>query len=211
MKHDETTPWAEHIAQERSFHPGADMTHWYKHVLNALSCWEVDNKGTVLEVGAGEGGGFSSLVPHDSYAIVDPLWGDGDSPFGDLRIPAESLPMPDETFDLVIVSNAIDHCEYPGRVATEMVRVLLAGGSLLCGHFLDQRPHPWSFESLGEMTGLFPSLAVRCSTVMWNRAQLHQDFLAERMGFVPSVFPPAPPSECGFAVAWLDKPQDEAL
>jgi len=42
----------------------------------------------------------------------------------------ENLPFPDDSFDLVISDNVVDHAENPARIAAEMVRVLAPGGLL---------------------------------------------------------------------------------
>ena len=205
MKHNITTDWQEHQKHERLFHPGPDTAYWYQHILDSLPCWSVENKGDVLEIGAGEFGGFRSLVPCDSYAIVDPIWGDTDGPYGDLRIKAETLPMPDSTFDLVIISNAIDHCEQPGFVAREITRVLASGGSVLCGHYLNQLPHPWSFESVDEMPELFPGLTVRHKSVLADRIRVALDYKLSNLGLPPELFGRDVPSECAFGLVWMDK------
>jgi SAM-dependent methyltransferase len=205
MLHDASKSWADHLEHERSFRASDHTVQWYRHILESLPFWEYGNRGNVLEIGAGEFGGFRSLVPADSYRIVDPIWGDAESPWGDLRIRAESLPMPDETFDLVIVSNAIDHCEQPGAVAREIVRVLTAGGSVLCGHYLNQKPHPWSFETVDEMPEMFSTLTVRHKVVLTDRARNALDYTLSRIGIPPHWVDLDIGSDCDFGLVWLDK------
>lgn len=49
---------------------------------------------------------------------------------------AESIPKPDETFDVVICVNALDHMIDPGKAPSEMRRVLKRDGIFVLGIFL---------------------------------------------------------------------------
>lgn len=43
----------------------------------------------------------------------------------------ESLPVPDASFDAALAIDIIEHVQYPGRLATELFRILVPGGRLL--------------------------------------------------------------------------------
>lgn len=151
--------WEEYIEKERSHHDSPDTKGFLYNVLAQAKGMLDKTWPTVLEIGCGDSGGFRYLIPCDKYWSVDAINGDSESPWGDLCIRAESLPMESDTFDLVMVSNALDHCEFPQEVADEIVRVLNLGGVLFTGHYIGQdSPHPWSFESPSDVTDLFKSL-----------------------------------------------------
>ena len=151
-----TATWEEYQVQEQQLVEANSTTRWYQYVLDHIPFWVNDEKGLVLEIGAGPNGGFRMLLKCIGYDSVDPCWGDQFSSYGDLRISAESLPMPRETYDLAIISNALDHCEHPKAVAREIVRVTKRGGAILTGHYINQPDaHPWSFESAKEIWKLF--------------------------------------------------------
>lgn len=154
-------PWAEHQKKERASGEVYSTVLFYRRILTSLPSFLDDDQGVVLEIGSGPSGGFKTVVPCAAFYAVDSCWGDVASPWGDLRIQAEALPMEDGTFDLCIVSNALDHCDDPIQVAKEMMRVAKPGGKIFVGHYLPQTdPHPWAFDSVAEMMGLFAGFEV---------------------------------------------------
>jgi len=56
---------------------------------------------------------------------------------------AESIPYPDETFDLVLANNVMEHIENPHRVYREICRVLKPGG-----RFIFKTPNKWHYMPL---------------------------------------------------------------
>ena len=46
------------------------------------------------------------------------------------RCGGESLPFPDQSFDVVICDNVVDHAESPARIVRELARILAPGGLL---------------------------------------------------------------------------------
>lgn len=100
----------------------------------------------VIEVGSGahglifyfgtEGGvGVDPLADH--YAALFPAWQDRART---IAAYGERLPLPDESFDLVLCDNVVDHAENPRRIVEEMVRVLRPGGLL---YFTVNVHHPF--------------------------------------------------------------------
>jgi ArsR family transcriptional regulator len=61
----------------------------------------------------------------------------------------ERLPLPDASFDVVLLSQSLHHAEHPGRALAEAARVAAPGGAVLV---LDLRTHdqPWVREQLGD-------------------------------------------------------------
>ncbi|MFN0241269.1 MAG: ArsR/SmtB family transcription factor [Planctomycetota bacterium] len=43
----------------------------------------------------------------------------------------EDLPLPDQSFDVVVMSQALHHAEHPARALSEAIRILIPGGKLL--------------------------------------------------------------------------------
>ena len=101
----------------------------------------------VLEVGSGFGTNLAVWLKHfhvDAYG-VEPggpgfnqgylasrrlLAANGLDPERVINSTGESLPFPDESFDLVYSANVLEHTENPERVLMESVRVLRPGGVL---------------------------------------------------------------------------------
>ncbi len=117
-----------------------------------------------LEIGPGATGGFLCVIQHirSRFAIdinVDDLREIGFLPSkthikykqGD----AEEMPYGDNTFDLVIMANTLDHVDHPKKVIKEIKRVLRPEGYLLFQTFLNiVDPHPLSFESPKEVNDM---------------------------------------------------------
>ncbi len=90
----------------------------------------------VLEVGSGAHGlvfffGTTRGVGVDplacDYAALFPAWQDRART---IAAAGERLPFTDESFDVVLCDNVVDHAEDPARIARELVRVLAPGGLL---------------------------------------------------------------------------------
>src|SRR4030042_3737582 len=105
-----------------------------------------------LEIGIGGSGGFLSVIRHINkrYAIdplVDSLKKHDFLPlYSKIRYIkgyGENLPYDDNSFDLVVIANALDHCKDMKKVVEEMKRVLKDRKYLLFMTYLDiDVPHP---------------------------------------------------------------------
>jgi SAM-dependent methyltransferase len=101
----------------------------------------------VLEVGSGYGTNLAVWIRHygiDGYGIEPGSAGfndgfrasrqllsaNGIDPARVVDATGESIPFPNETFDIVYSANVLEHTEDPERVLTESVRVLRKGGIL---------------------------------------------------------------------------------
>lgn len=127
----------------------------------------------VLEVGAGPVGIICFLKTPAVRIAVDPLTaqlvaaGFRDS-FGTVRVQAigEQLPVPDESIDVAICYNVLDHCSNPLTVMNEMHRILRRGGTMVLAlHLIRSNfgrigpilgrldpPHPYHFTKEQALT-----------------------------------------------------------
>lgn len=121
----------------------------------------------VLDAGAGECV-YRPLFSRQRYVAVDRGVGDRAWDYGKLDATAdlERLPHGDGTFDLVLCTETLEHVARPGRVLSELARVLKLGGALALSvpflHPVHQAPHdyfrytPHGLRVLLEGAGLVP-------------------------------------------------------
>lgn len=82
----------------------------------------------VLDVGCGQKPYRPLFEPFASaYVGVDPV----ESPHADLQGTVEALPVGDRTFDVVICSQVLEHCDDPAQAVRELARVTAPGGRVL--------------------------------------------------------------------------------
>jgi SAM-dependent methyltransferase len=79
----------------------------------------------VLEIGSGEIHKYADLFPTLTTLDVE------ESKHPDIVADAHHLPLPDQSFDVIICSEVFEHLENPFQAAAEMKRVLKPGGLLL--------------------------------------------------------------------------------
>ena len=88
----------------------------------------------VIEVGSGAHGlifyfGSSHGIGVDplavSYGSLFPRW---QSSAPTVAAVGESLPFPDQSFDVVLCDNVVDHAESPSKIVRELTRILVPGG-----------------------------------------------------------------------------------
>lgn len=94
----------------------------------AEQVWCIDNSPRMIEVG-------SELADKNGFANLTYKLGD-----------IESVPLPDQTVDLAILSQALHHANHPQRAVDEAYRILRPGGQLLV---LDLKEH--GFEKAREL------------------------------------------------------------
>jgi SAM-dependent methyltransferase len=113
------------------------MQHSSKRVRDLLESFRsIDDEARVIEVGSGAHGlifyfGVRCGIGVDplavDYARLFPYWqrcATTVAAFG------EQLPFADESFDVVICDNVVDHAESPETIVKELVRILVPGGLL---------------------------------------------------------------------------------
>jgi ubiquinone/menaquinone biosynthesis C-methylase UbiE len=111
---------------------------WANNLLHDIrDHLQITDTTKILEIGSGAAGIISCLESKVRFG-VDPLESLFASieRFKKMRDPnvaylsakGEMLPFPDNTFDLVIIDNVLDHCEDPNVTVTEMYRILNLSG-----------------------------------------------------------------------------------
>jgi SAM-dependent methyltransferase len=88
--------------------------------------WDLSRKST-LEVGSLNVNGSVRSLFAGAYCGVDRQEGPG----VDVVMDAEALTMPDDTFEVVVSTEMLEHCLHPWKAMAEMVRVLQPGGTIL--------------------------------------------------------------------------------
>jgi len=82
----------------------------------------------VLDVGCGQKPYESVFAPYaDAYVGVDPV----DNPRAELKGSVEDLPVEDESFDVVLCNQVLEHCDDPALAVRELRRVTAPGGRVL--------------------------------------------------------------------------------
>jgi SAM-dependent methyltransferase len=93
----------------------------------------------VLDVGCGVKPYYPFFQPYASeYVGVDVVEGLG----ADLIGPVEALPVEDGSFDLVVCSQVLEHCDDPAQAVRELRRVTAPGGRVLASTHGVQVYHP---------------------------------------------------------------------
>jgi SAM-dependent methyltransferase len=82
----------------------------------------------LLDVGCGAKPYRPLFAPYTAeYVGVDPV----ENPHADLVGSVEDLPVPDESFDVVLCNQVLEHCDSPLRAVAELCRVTAPGGRVL--------------------------------------------------------------------------------
>jgi len=128
---------------DRKLYPGV-ASRWDDERLRAEVLARLDKRHRVLDLGAGAG-----IVPQMNFrglaaevCGVDPDPRVAQNPhLDDARVGVgESIPYPDEHFDLVVADNVLEHLDDPDRVFAEVARVLKPGGC-----FVAKTPNAWHY------------------------------------------------------------------
>jgi len=107
---------------------------------------DLDSSSTILDVGCGPTC-TAQLFGVGLKTYLDPLMDSYLNTYPE-RLPegekicssAESIPKPDESFDMVLCVNALDHMMNPEKALAEMGRVLKRDGKFVLGIFLHPAP-----------------------------------------------------------------------
>jgi len=106
----------------------------------------------VLDVGCGVKPYYPFFAAHASeYVGVDVV----ENPAAELLGPVEALPVEDGSFDLVLCTQVLEHCDDPAAAVSELRRVTAPGGRVLASTHGVQVYHPspqdlwrWTHEGL---------------------------------------------------------------
>ena len=193
---------------EGSSHPGAEHRRPRRSsvtyaVRSALASWlseEAERAASdlgpyrLLDVGCGIKPYYPFFQPY-ARAFVGV---DVDNPAADLVGAVEALPVPDESFDLVLCTQVLEHAPDPDRAVQELWRVTAPGGRVLASTHGVQVYHPspedyWRFthawlELLFRRNGQWRALAVRpaggTATCLAALVAIYADLLWRRLGLV---------------------------
>jgi SAM-dependent methyltransferase len=187
---------------ERRDVPWSSPTHAVRAPLSAWLQAEATAAGErygryrLLDVGCGAKPYYPFFAPYASeYVGVDVVA----NPAAELRGPVEALPVPDASFDLVLCSQVLEHCDDPPQAVRELRRVTRPGGRVLASTHGVQVYHPspvdlwrWThagLERLFTQSAAWSSVAVRPSSgttaCLGMLASIYIDLLARRAHAAP--------------------------
>ena len=140
---------------EERRHPPLTSPTWA--VRAPLAAWleaqaQVGERYRVLDVGCGPKPYYPFFAERASeYVGVDVV----DNPVAELRGPVEALPVEDGSFDVVLCTQVLEHCDDPAQAVRELRRVTAPGGRVLASTHGVQWYHPspvdywrWTHEGL---------------------------------------------------------------
>ena len=104
----------------------APLVRWLRE--QAVDAHEALGSYRLLDVGCGQKPYEQLFAPFvSSYVGVDPV----ENPLAELQGSVEALPVADASFDVVLCSQVLEHCDHPGRAVRELRRVAAPGGRVL--------------------------------------------------------------------------------
>ena len=124
----------------------------------------------ILDIGCGRKPYFELFKPYmKRYLGVDV-----DPKVADLVASAENLPLKNDSFDLVVCFQTLEHCRKPEKVIAEIYRVLQPGGfAILTTHgswMYHPSPHDyyrWTNEGLSELFKNYTFVKVTANLKAW--------------------------------------------
>jgi len=151
----------------------------------------------VLDVGCGKKPYFPYFAANvDEYVGIDI---DMDNPMADMLAPVEDLPVEDESFDVVLCTQVLEHAGVPDQAVTELYRVTKPGGRVLASTHGVQVYHPspedhwrWTHSGLELLflrNAAWSSVTVRpaggTATCLASMSAVYLDLLFRRMHMAP--------------------------
>lgn len=119
---------------------------------------------TIVDVGCGHKPYLPLFAPHAKMYIgvdIDPA-------VADVVVQGEKIPFNNDSFDLVVSFQTLEHCDDPGKVVSEMHRVLTPSGFALVSTHGAWIYHPnpndyyrWTEEGLVKLFSNFSSVSVK--------------------------------------------------
>jgi SAM-dependent methyltransferase len=128
----------------------APLAEWLR--TQSAELHEAKGRYRLLDVGCGVKPYYPWFEPFVSeYVGVDV----GGNPAADLEGAVEAIPVEDASFDVVLCTQVLEHCDDPAQAVRELRRVLRPGGHALCSTHGVQVYHPspqdlwrWTHEGL---------------------------------------------------------------
>jgi len=151
----------------------------------------------VLDVGCGKKPYFPYFAAAvDEYVGIDI---DMDNPMADMLAPVEDLPVEDESFEVVLCTQVLEHAGVPDQAVTELYRVTKPGGRVLASTHGVQVYHPspedhwrWTHSGLELLflrNAAWSSVTVRpaggTATCLASMSAIYLDLLFRRMHLTP--------------------------
>lgn len=115
------------LAMKKSSRRVRDLLETFQPIAPDARVVEVGSgaHGLIFYFGSSNGIGVDPLAV--SYGNLFPRWQNSAQTVAAV---GESLPFPDQSFDVVICDNVVDHAESPSRIVRELTRILIPGGLL---------------------------------------------------------------------------------
>ena len=176
-------------------------------VLHPLSEWlrtqareihEERGRYRLLDVGCGVKPYHPWFEPYVSEYVGIDL---GGNPVAELEGPIEALPVEDASYDVVICTQVLEHCDDPARAVREVRRVLRPGGRVLLSTHGVQVFHPaphdlwrWTHEGLDRLfrtNAQWATVSVRPSAGTTATIALLLSIYIDLAGRRAHVVPPA--------------------
>ena len=154
----------------------------------------------VLDVGCGQKPYYPFFAPYAAeYVGVDAVA----NPVAELRGHVESLPVDDDSFDVVLCTQVLEHADDPARAVRELRRVTRSGGRVLASTHGVQVYHPspvdywrWThaglerlFEANAEWSSVDVSPASGTAACVGMVTSIYLDLLAKRLRARPVARP----------------------
>jgi len=144
------------------------LSDWLRHQARELH--EERGRYRLLDVGCGVKPYYPWFEPYVSEYVGVDL---GGNPVAELEGPIEALPVEDASFDVVLCTQVLEHCEDPAQAVRELRRAVRAGGRVLLSTHGVQVYHPapydlwrWTHEGLERLfltNGEWATVTVRPS------------------------------------------------
>lgn len=154
----------------------------------------------VLDVGCGQKPYYPFFAPYVSeYVGVDTV----ENPAAELRGAIEALPVEDCSFDVVLCTQVLEHCDDPAQAVRELHRVTRPGGQVLASTHGVQVYHPspndywrWThtglerlFETNAGWSRIDVSPASGTAACLGMLLSVYADLLAKRVGVRRAAVP----------------------
>lgn len=114
----------------------APLARWLQEEAKRAS--QRATKPRLLDVGCG----IKPYEPFFRHAVAEYIGVDVANPAAELEGTVEDIPVPDESFDLVLCTQTLEHVDDPGRAVRELRRVVAPRGRVLASTHGVQVYHP---------------------------------------------------------------------